>query len=83
LLRARDHGATVQRLMPAVHDLQHFSAAELLVEVRGAIEGLRNQANEARATQVAQGVSSPGELSQEARVLLRRAPLGEKAVKTD
>jgi DNA primase len=83
LLRARDHGATVQRLMPAVHDLQHFSAAELLVEVRGAIEGLRKEANEARATQLAQGVSSPGELSQEARVLLRRAPLGEKAVKTD
>jgi DNA primase len=91
LLRARDHDATVQRLLPAVHDLQRFSLAELLVEVHGAIEGLRKEADEARCTQVAQEASSPGDLSQEARVLLNRAlagekgraPLGEKAVKTD
>ena len=54
-----------------------------LPEVHGSIEGLRKEADEARRTQAAQGVISPGDLSAEARVLLSRAPLGERAEKTD
>jgi DNA primase len=83
LLRGRGHGATVQRLMPVVHDLQRFNVEELLVEIRGSVETLLGEAEEARRTQLAKGVSSPGELSQEARALLTRAPVGEKAVKSD
>jgi DNA primase len=83
LLRVRGHSATVQRLMPVVHDLQHFNAEELLIEVRGSVETLLGEAEEARRTQLAKGVSSPGELGQEARALLTRAPVGEKAVKSD
>jgi DNA primase len=83
LLRSRGHEGTVQRLMPTVHDLQRFSPAELLVEVQEAIEGLKEEANEARRSQAAEGVSSLADLTLEARVLLRRAPTAEKTVKTD
>ncbi|HTS53277.1 MAG TPA: DNA primase [Burkholderiales bacterium] len=83
LLRARGHGATVQRLMPVVLELQRFNAEELLIEVRGSVETLLGEAEETRRTQLAKGVSSPGELSQEARALLSRAPVGGKTVKSD
>jgi len=83
LLRGRGHGATVQKLMPVVHDLQRMSAEELLVEVEGAIEALMVQVAKSRVTQLAEGVASPRDLSQEARALLRRAPPGETTVKPD
>jgi DNA primase len=82
LLRSRGHESTVQRLMPSIQDLQRFSAEELLVEVRGAVEGLLEAADEAQRGVIARGVISPGELSQEARALLKRAPAAEKVVKT-
>jgi len=81
LLRGRGHGATVQRLMPVVHDLQRMTAAELLVEIQGAVEALQLQEAKSRATEAAEGVASPRDLSQEDRALLRRAPVGETAVK--
>jgi DNA primase len=83
LLQARGHGATVQRLMPAVKDLDRFDAEELLVEVQGAIEALLGEAVESHRSELAQAVASPRELTQEARVLLTRAPTGEKTVKSD
>jgi len=81
LLRGRGHGATVQRLMPVVHDLQRMTAAELLVEIQGAVEALQLKDAKSRATEAAEGVASPRDLSQEDRALLRRAPVGETAVK--
>ena len=81
LLRGRGHGATVQRLMPVVHDLQRMTAAELLVEIQGAVEALRLKDAKSRATEAAEGVASLRDLSQEDRALLRRAPAGETAVK--
>lgn len=83
LLRARGHEATVQRLMPTVQDLRHFTGEELRVEVLGVIQNLVAEADKLRRDRVVQGVSSPGELSPEARALLQRAPAAEKAVKTD
>jgi DNA primase len=83
LLRIRGHAATVQRLMPVVHELQRFNAEELLVEVRGSVETLLGGAQEARRMQLAKGVSSPGELSPEARALLSRAPVGDRVVKSE
>jgi DNA primase len=81
LLRGRGHGATVQKLMPAVQDLQRMTADELLVEVRGVVEALQVQEVKSRATEAAEGVASPRDLTQEDRALLRRAPAGETAVK--
>jgi hypothetical protein len=46
------------------------------------IQNLVAEADKLRLDRVVQGVSSPGELSPEARALLQRAPAGEKAVKT-
>jgi len=83
LMRARGHGAAVHALMPVVHDLQRLSAEELLIEVQGALEALRAQAARSRVRDLAQGVSSPRDLSQEGRALLSRAPTGEPAVKPD
>jgi len=82
LLRGRGHDVTVQRLMPVVHELQRFSAEELLEEVRGLIRGLMTEAEEARRVQLMEGVSSPAELSEEARTLLARAPAAARTVKT-
>ncbi len=81
LLRGRGHGTTVQKLMPVVHDLQRMTAEELLVEVQGTVEALQVQAAKSRATEAAEGAVSPRDLSQEDRALLRRAPVGETAVK--
>jgi DNA primase len=83
LLRARGHGTTVHKLMPVVQDLQRLTAEELLVEVQGAVEALLIQVARSHVSQLAQGVSSPRDLSQEARALLSRAPAGERAVKPD
>jgi DNA primase len=81
LLQARGHGATVQRLMPAVKDLDRFDAEELLIEVQGAVDALLGEAAEFRRSKLAQGVVSPRELTQEGRALLTRAPTAEKTVK--
>jgi DNA primase len=83
LLRARGHGTTVQMLMPVVRDLERLTAEELLVEIQGAVDALLVQVAKSRVTQLAEGVSSPRELSQAERALLRRAPAGERAVKPD
>jgi len=83
LLRARGHGATVHQLMPVVRDLQRLSVEELLVEVQGAVDALIAQAARSQVSQLARGVSSPRDLSQEGRALLSRAPAGERAVKPD
>src|SRR5262249_52467255 len=83
LLRARGHGVTLQRLMPVVHELQRFSAEELLDEVQGSVRTLLREAEEARRVQLMDGVSSPAELSDEARTLLARAPAASATVKSD
>jgi len=82
LLRGRGHGVTVQSLMSVVHELQRFSAEELLVEVRGSVRTLLSEADEARRVQFMEGVSSPAELSEEARTLLTRAPAASSTVKS-
>ena len=82
LLRARGHGVIVQRLMPVVHELQRFSAEELLHEVQGSVRTLLREAEEARRVQLMDGVSSPAELSDEARTLLARAPAASTTVKS-
>ena len=82
LLRGRGHGVTVQSLMPVLHELQRFSAEELLVEVRGSVRTLLSDADEARRVQLMEGVSSPAELSEEARTLLARAPAASSTVKS-
>jgi DNA primase len=81
LLRGRGHGATVQKLMPVLQDLQRMTVEELLVEVQGAVDALQAQHARSRATEAAESVASPRDLSQEDRALLRRAPAGETAVK--
>ncbi|HTT39547.1 MAG TPA: DNA primase [Burkholderiales bacterium] len=81
LLRLRGHEAVVQRLLPVVRELQLFTAEELRTEVQGAIQGLRMEAEKHQMTQASLAVSSPHELSDEARTLLRRAPEQGKAVK--
>jgi len=55
----------------------------LRIEVRGSIQNLLAEAERSRMTRAVQGISSPGELSAEARALLKRAPALEKSVKTD
>ena len=66
-----------------VEDLQRLSTEELRIEVRGSIQNLLAEAERSRMTRAVQGISSPGELSAEARALLKRAPVLEKSVKTD
>jgi DNA primase len=83
LLRGRGHEATLQKVMKNVEDLQRLSTEELRVEVRGSIQNLLAEAEKTRMMRAAQGISSPGELSAEARALLRRAPELERSVKTD
>jgi DNA primase len=82
LLRARGHDATLQRLLPAVHDLEGLSAEELTVEVAGAIEGLAAKAKEADIARVLAQVSSPADLSPEAREMLAQAPARGKLVQS-
>jgi hypothetical protein len=69
--------------MKDVQDLQRLSTEELRIEVRGSVQNLLAEAVEVRMARAAQGISSPGELTAEARALLRRAPELEKSVKTD
>jgi len=83
LLRGRGHEATLQKMMKDVEDLQRLSTEELRIEVRGSIQNLLAEAERSRMTRAVQGISSPGELSAEARALLKRAPALEKSVKTD
>jgi DNA primase len=83
LLRSRGHGTTVHELMPVVRELQRLSVEELLVEVQAAVEAVLAQAARSQVSQLAQGVSSPRDLSHEGRALLTRAPAGERAVKPD
>lgn len=81
LLRLRGHDAILQRLLPIVRELQMFTVEELRIEVEGAIQGLRTEAEKLQITQASLEVSSPQDLSEEARALLRRAPDEGKAVK--
>jgi DNA primase len=83
LLRGRGHETTLQKIMKDVQDLQRLSTEELRGEVQDGIRKLLAGAIEARRERAAAGVSSPDELSQEARALLKRAPELEKPVKTD
>jgi DNA primase len=83
LLRGRGHEATLQKIMKDVEDLQRLSTEELRGEVQDGIRKLLAGAIEARRERAAAGVSSPDELSAEARALLKRAPDLEKPVKTD
>jgi DNA primase len=83
LLRGRGHEATMQKIMKDVEDLQRLSTEELRIEVRGSIQNLLAEAQKSRMSRAVQGISSPGELSAEARALLQRAPAVEKPVKTD
>jgi len=82
LLRGRGHEATLQKIMKDVADLQRLSTEELRIEVQGGIQNLLAEAEKARMTRAAHGISSPDELSAEARALLKRAPGLEKPVKT-
>jgi hypothetical protein len=82
LLRGRGHEATVQRIMSDVEDLQRLSTDELRVEVQGSIRSLLATAQKTLLSRAVQGISSPGELSPEARALLRGSPVAEKSVKT-
>src|SRR5262249_16440471 len=83
LLRGRGHEGTLQKIMGGGEDLQRLSTEELRIEVRGSIQNLLAEANKLRMARAVQGVSSPAELSPEARALLRRAPELERSVKTD
>jgi hypothetical protein len=73
----------MQKIMKDVEDLQRLSTEELRIEVRGSIQNLLAEAQKSRMSRAVQGISSPGELSAEARALLQRAPAVEKPVKTD
>ena len=83
LLRGRGHEATLTKVMRDVEDLQRLSTEELRVEVRGGIQNLLAEARRTLMNRAAQGISSPGELTAEARALLKRAPAVEKSVKAD
>jgi len=83
LLRAAGHEATVQKLLPAVQDLQGLTLEELRLEVRGLAQGLATRAQEAQARRAVEGVNSPGELSEEARALVVRALTRGKLVQSD
>ncbi len=83
LLRGRGHEATLTKVMKDVEDLQRLSTEELRVEVRGGIQNLLAEAQRTLMNRAVQGISSPGELSAEARALLKRAPAAEKSVKAD
>jgi DNA primase len=78
LLRGRGHDAVLQRLLPGVDDLQGFSVEELAVEVRASIDGLRQQARQAHAQSAAAGVSSPSQLSERDRELVRAGTWGHE-----
>ena len=83
LLRGRGHEATLAKVMKDVEDLQRLSTEELRVEVRGGIQNLLTEAHRTLMNRAVQGISSPGELTAEARALLKRAPAAEKSVKAD
>ena len=82
LLRERGHDATVQRILSDVQDLQRLSTDELRVEVQGGIRSLLAAAQKTLLSRAVQGVSSPGDLSSEARALLQGVRVAEKSVKT-
>jgi DNA primase len=83
LLRGRGHDAVLQRLLPGVDDLQGFSVEELAVEVRACVDSLRQQARQAQVQSAAAGVSSPSQLSERDRELVRQALGGTKLVQND
>jgi DNA primase len=83
LLRDAGHEATVQRLLPAVQDLQRLTPEELRLEVRGLADGLAARAQQAQARRALESVSSPGELSDEARSLVTRALARGRLVQSD
>jgi len=83
LLRARGHEGTLQRLLPAVHDLEGLSPEELAVEIRSVLDGLAAKAQEADVARVLAEVSSPADLSPAARALLARALARGKLVQSD
>ena len=83
LLRSGGYDATVQRLLPAVQDLQRMSLEELRLEVRSLVQALAARAQQAQAQQALAGIRSPAELTEEARALVTRALTGGKLVKSD
>lgn len=83
VLRAGGHEPVVQKLLPAVQDLQRLNLEELRVEVRGLVRGLASRAQQAAAKLALNGVTSPGELSSEARALVMRALVRDKLVQSD
>ena len=83
LLRGRGHEATLTKVMKDVEDLQRLSTEELRVEVRGGIQNLLTEARRMLMNRAVEGISTPGELTAEARALLKRAPAAEKSVKAD
>ena len=82
LLRGRGHDAVLQRLLPAVYDLQGLSVEELAVEVRACIDSLRQRAWQAEVDRAA-GANSPRELSEQDRELVARALGRPRVVQSD
>jgi DNA primase len=67
VLRMRGHEGTVQRLLPAVHDLQGFGRDALAVEVRQCVEDMHDRARKTQASRTLATVQSAAELSEAAR----------------
>jgi DNA primase len=67
VLRMRGHEGTVQRLLPAVQDLQGFGRDALAVEVRQCVEDMHDRARKAQASRTLATVQSAAELSEAAR----------------
>jgi hypothetical protein len=79
-LRLRGHEAVVQRLLPAVQDLQGFSREELKVEVRQFVQDIEARARRTEASRALAGVSSAAELSEDARALVVQTLTGTRTV---
>jgi DNA primase len=67
VLRMRGHEGTVQRLLPAVQDLQGFGRDALAVEVRQCVEDMHDRARKTEASRTLATVQSASELSEAAR----------------
>ncbi len=73
----------MQRVLPAVQDLQRLTLEELRLEVRGLAQALAARAQEAQARRALEAVSSPRELSEETRSLVTRALARGRLVQSD
>ena len=83
LLRQSGHEAVLKSLLPAVQDLQRLGLDELRPEVRGLVQALAVRAENAEVKRALEGIQSPRDLTDEARVLVVRALARGKVVQND